>query len=281
MLQNWFVRRPNFIWVTGFWFILSIFVRPGWLAFSAGTALCLVLMLLKAPGEFWYCLAMLPVRAHARERWLVRSVSYQPGIPYPYTGLGVIYSRRKQWAVAIPALKRGVALYGRKCPLEFKILLATAYREHGEDHLAIAQLEDVAATHPKSSDVLYHLAVCHFRLGNLSSALEAASKSHALNPDAVRPLMIVAHVHFRTGDFSAAKRDFEWLVRTLPQAAESLYWLGRAELALGQAQAAAEHLRLALERLGPHEHASNIPLQDVRHWLSAATGVRVQQAPTA
>ncbi len=280
MLQNWFVRRPNFIWVAGFWFLLSIFVRPGWLAFSAGTVLCLVLMLLKAPGEFWYCLATLPVRANARERWLVRSARYQPSLPHPYIKLGIIYFRRQQWAAAAPLLKEGVALYGRKCPLDFIILLATAYCQCGEDHLAVTLLENVSTAHPNSADVFYHLAVCHVRLGNLSPALEAANKSHALNPDAVRPMMIVAYVHFRHGNFSAAKREYEWLVSTLPKAAESLYWLGRAELELGEAQAAAEHLRLALERLGPDEHASNIPLKDVRRWLNAAKAVQAQ-VPTA
>lgn len=85
--------------------------------------------------------------------------------------------------------------------------------------------------------------------------------------------MIMANLYFRMGEFVNAKKEYEWLVGTLPKPAESLYWLGRSELELGDTQAAAQHLQLALERLIEHAEISTIPLDDVKCWLQTAKGM--------
>lgn len=265
--------RPNFIWVTGFWIVLSILVRPGWLIFSAGAILCLVLMLIRAPGEFWFCAASLPLGAATSERYLARSVAYKPKIPQPYLKLGLICYGRQQWSAAIPLLQQTATLRGPKCPLDLKFLLAAAYRENRQAQLAIPLLDEVAAGCAASAEVFYNLALCHMQLADLRSALDAARRSHSLDPHAVRPVMIMANLYFRMGEFVNAKKEYEWLVGTLPKPAESLYWLGRSELELGDTQAAAQHLQLALERLIEHAEISTIPLDDVKCWLQTAKGM--------
>lgn len=204
------------------------------------------------------------------ERYLEKSVSFKPAIPQPYLKLGIIHYQQKEWSRAIPLLEQAVTLIGQKCPLNLKIILATAYRENGQEHIAAPLLRKMIDQGFKTAEVYYNLAVCLFRLHDDQAALGAAEEAHALDPTAVRPRMILGIVHFRMKDFVAAKHDYQWLVDVLPKPVESLYWLGRAESELGQIQPAAKHLQLAFDRMSEHRNISDIPLEEVKHWLKAA-----------
>lgn len=265
-----FMKQPNFIWVITFWMIMSVIFRPGWLIFSSGFIVCIGLMFLKTPGVFWHCIGIIPLDRTTLERCLEKSVSFEPAIPQPYLKLGIIRYQQKEWSRAIPLLERAIALIGEKCPLNLKIILATAYRENGQEQIAVLLLQKMIDQGFKTAEIYYNLAVCLFRLDD-QAALGAAEEAHALNPTAVRPGMILGMVHFKMKNFMAAKHDYQWLVRALPKPAESLYWLGRAEFELGEIQPAAAHLQLAADRMSEHRDISDIPLEEVQHWLKAAT----------
>jgi tetratricopeptide (TPR) repeat protein len=268
------VKRPSFIWVITFWLVMSLLFRPGWLVFSVGCLLCVVLMYLKAPGEFWHCIGMLTFSTPKLERYLARSVAYRPLIPQPYLKLGLLYFQRQEWSKAIPLLQDAITLRGDRCPASPRIILATAYREDGQPGLAIPVLQGVIDRGTRTAEVYYNLALCLLRLPDPRAALDAATAAHTLDPTAVRPVMIMGSIHFGLKDFATAKQDYQWLITVLPKPVESLYWLGRAELELGEIQPATAHLRLALDRIGERQDLSNIPLEEVRHWLHTANGLR-------
>jgi tetratricopeptide (TPR) repeat protein len=266
-----FMTQPNFIWVTTFWIIMSLILRPGWLIFSFGFILCIVLMFLKTPGVFWHFIGVIMPDRTKVERYLEKSVSLKPAIPQPYLKLGLMRYQQKEWPSAIPLLERGITLMRKKCPLNLKIILATAYRDNGQEHMAVSLLQTMIDQGSKTAEVYYNLAVCLFRLHEDQAALEAAEEAHVLDPTAVRPRMILGMVHFRMKNFVAAKHDYQWLVSALPKPAESLYWLGRAEFELGENQSAAAQFQLAVDRMSEHRGISDIPLEEVRHWLKTAT----------
>jgi tetratricopeptide (TPR) repeat protein len=264
------MKQPNFIWVLAFWMIMSVIVRPGWLVFSSGFILCMVLMYLRTPGVFWHFIGIVTLDRTKLERYLERSVSFEPAIPQPYVKLGIIHYRQREWSKAIPLLTQAITLMGQRCPPNLKIILATAYRENGQEHMAVPLLREMADQGFRTAEVYYNLAVCLFRLHDDQAALGAAEEAHATDPTAVRPRMILGLVHFRMKDFAAARHDYQWLVGVLPKPAESLYWLGRAEFELGDIQLAAEHLQLAFDRIRGHRSISDIPLEEVEQWLKAA-----------
>jgi tetratricopeptide (TPR) repeat protein len=273
-LRHWvmgFMKQTSFIWVMTFWMVMSAILRPGWLIFSSGFIFCIALMYLKTPGVFWHFIGIMTLDRTKLERYLEKSVSYKPVIPQPYLRLGMIHYQRREWPRAIPLLRQAITLMGGKCPPQLKIILATAYREDGQEHIAVPLLQEMIDQGFKTAEAYYNLAVCLFRVRDDQVALGAAEAAHALDPTAVRPRMILGLIHFRMRDFVAAKHDYQWLVGALPKPAESLYWLGRTEFELGEVQPAAEHLRLAADRIGEHRGASDIPIEEVRHWLKAAS----------
>jgi len=293
------VIQPNYIWVTTFWAFLSLIVRPGWLVFSSGFILCLVLMYLRTPGEFWHLVGMLTFSQPRMEHYLERSVACKPAAAQPYLKLGLLQYQRREWSKAIPLLeeaatrRRGKCPPKRrewskaiplleeaatrrrgKCPPSLQIMLATAYRENHQDRLAIPLLQGMIDQGARPAEVYYNLALCFLRIQDTRSALDAAKEAHALDPNAVRPVMIMGSMYFALKDFAMAQKNYQWLISVLPKPAESLYWLGRIELELGEIQAAAAHLQLAVDRIGQHRDLSSVPLEDVRHWLARANGLR-------
>ena len=277
------MKRVNFIWVITFWAVMSLILRPGWLVFSSGFILCLVLMYLKTPGEFWHFVGMLTFSQPKLDRYLARSVACKPAIPQPYLKLGLLHYQRQEWSRAIPLLAEAITLRGRRCPPTLRILLATAYRENRQECLAIPLLQGMIDQGARTAEVYYNLALCFLRIHDTQAALDAATRAHALDAQAVRPVMIMGTIHFAMKDFATAKHDYQWLISVLPKPAESLYWLGRVELELGEIQPAAEHLQLAVDRISAHQDISNIALEDARHWLKTANDRRhgTPVSPTA
>lgn len=266
--------QPNYIWVTTFWAFLSLIVRPGWLVFSSGFILCLVLMYLRTPGEFWHLVGMLTFSQPRMEHYLERSVACKPAAAQPYLKLGLLQYQRREWSKAIPLLEEAATRRRGKCPPSLQIMLATAYRENHQDRLAIPLLQGMIDQGARPAEVYYNLALCFLRIQDTRSALDAAKEAHALDPNAVRPVMIMGSMYFALKDFAMAQKNYQWLISVLPKPAESLYWLGRIELELGEIQAAAAHLQLAVDRIGQHRDLSSVPLEDVRHWLARANGLR-------
>lgn len=266
--------QPNYIWVTTFWAFLSLIVRPGWLVFSSGFILCLVLMYLRTPGEFWHLVGMLTFSQPRMEHYLERSVACKPAAAQPYLKLGLLQYQRREWSKAIPLLEEAATRRRGKCPPNLQIMLATAYRENHQDRLAIPLLQGMIDQGARPAEVYYNLALCFLRIQDTRSALDAAKEAHALDPNAVRPVMIMGSMYFALKDFAMAQKNYQWLISVLPKPAESLYWLGRIELELGEIQAAAAHLQLAVDRIGQHRDLSSVPLEDVRHWLARANGLR-------
>ena len=73
-------------------------------------------------------------------------------------------------------------------------------------------------------------------------------------------------------EYQKAKEDDEWAIARIKYPTESYYWLGRAELELGNKDEAVRHLQRAVERISEDPLLSDVTLEEAQYWLDKALG---------
>lgn len=253
--------------------IIALIVRPGWGYFLLAFLGWILLTFLSAPGVFWSYAAILIPNPDLGEKLLEKAVSYKPLIPTPYLTLGLSYARRRQWAKAIPLLEQAVTHSPKGKKTQNLIWLAEAYRAGGFYEKSLSTLEQLLTKGTQSMKVFLNLALVHLQLGHLPQALEYAEKARAGNLSATEPVLIQAKVHFKIGDYQQAKNDYQWVIEHLKYPVESLYWLGRCELELGEIDAAVDHLQTAVERITEDPLLADVTKEEAEEWLERARKV--------
>ena len=252
------------------WIIVAVIIRPGWGYFLLGISAWVLLTFLSAPGVFWnYAAGFIPNPALGAKLFK-KAISYKPLIPAPYLALGLSYARRKEWIQAISLLEEAVSHTSKGKNTQNMIWLAEAYRAGGFYEKALLTLEKLLAKGPASMKVFLNLALVHLQLNHLPEALEYAKKARAGNLSATEPVLIQAKVHFQMGDYRQAKNDYQWVIEHLKYPVESIYWLGRCELELGETDAAVGHLQTAVERITEDPLLADVSKEEAEEWLERA-----------
>ena len=249
------------------WIIVALIVRPGWGYFLLGFLAWVLLTFLSAPGVFWNYAAILIPNPDVGEKLLEKAVSYKPLIPAPYLTLGLSYARRKQWAKAIPLLEVAITHSPKGKQTQNLIWLSEAYRAGGFYDKSLSTLEQLLARGSKSAKVFLNLALVHLHLNHLSEALKYAEIARAGNLSATEPVLIGAKIHFLIGNYQQAKSDYQWVIAHLKWPVESIYWLGRCELELGEIDAAITHLQTAVERITEDPLLADVTKEEAAKWL--------------
>lgn len=252
------------------WGAIAFFTKPGWLIFIIGCLLWVILLRFTAPGVFWTVFAFInnhPDQAMTRLR---KAIKYKPAMIYPYFTLGIMSAKRKDWDEAIPLLEKAVSMASRRNLFYYRTVLAEAYRESGATDQALTILTQLLESGLESAKIYTDLAITHLRLQNFSDALHFAEKARALEPAAVQPVLIMGKAHFGAEDYQKAKEDYEWAISRIKYPTESYYWLGRAELELGNKTEGIRHLQTAVERISEDPLLSDVTLDEAQSWLKQA-----------
>lgn len=252
------------------WIIISVIIKPGWLYFGAGFLVWLILVYLTAPGVFWNYAALFFPNPASSQRMLEKAISFKPLVPYPYLSLGLSYARRQEWSKAIPLLNEAVEHTSQRRKSQNLIWLAEAYRANGCSEKALPLFEELFKKDPRSMKVTLNLALIHLQLNRFSEALDYAKKARAINLSATEPVLIQAKIHFAMGEYQQAKNDYQWVMDHLKWPVESIYWLGRAELELGETDAAITHLQTAVERITEDPLLADVSKEEAEEWLNKA-----------
>lgn len=265
----------NLRWTLILWIGAAFWLRLGWLALGAGIAVWFIMVYLTAPGVLWtyiYALPFVssnPIRAI---KILEKAVASKPLIPFPYIALGVTCLRTKRWAEAAPLLEEAERLSDRKSAPEVKTLLAVAYRETNQYDKVYALLDELVNQGIRNLKIYYNYALCYLRQKRFKEAIDAAETARSFNTNQLEPVLLMGQIYFEMGNILAAKDNWEWAVNRKPDMIEPYYWLGRAELELGETQGAVTHLKLAVERIAEHPSLSNVSAAEAEEWLQKAEG---------
>jgi tetratricopeptide (TPR) repeat protein len=277
--------QKNLNWLLIIWCIYAFLTRPGWVAFAAGVIGWALVVYLTAPGVFWTYVYLLPFRnsydLERTSRRLQRAIAKKPLIALPYTSLGILYARNNRWAEAIPLLETAIRFGSKKEQVEFRTVLAVAYRENGAYERALSVLDELVAQGAGTYKVYYNYAVCYLRQNRLTEALTAAQRARSLETTAVEPVLLLARIYFALPDYRAAKDNLEWAIARTNWPVESFYWLGRAELELGKLAPAVEHLAKSVMRITEDPNLADVPVTEAQDWLTKAQAALATATATA
>lgn len=252
------------------WIIIAVIIKPGWFYFIAGFLIWILLVFFSAPGVFWNFAAIFNPNPVSAQRLLERAVSFNPLVSYPYLTLGLSYARRQEWSQAIPMFEKTVEHSPLRKKSQHLTMLAEAYRASDHHEEALAILEQLHHNGSNSLKIHLNLALVLLQLNRLPEALEYAKKARSYNLSATEPVLIQAKIHFTMGDYQQAKNDYQWVIEHLKYPVESLYWLGRAELELGETGAALGHLQTAVERITEDPLLADVSKEEAEEWLKRA-----------
>ena len=113
----------------------------------------------------------------------------------------------------------------------------------GEASALAARAADL---NPRRADILTLLAACWLKRGDQSRALEHAQRATELDPNNPTWWNGLGWLHLQMRQFADAKTAYLRAISADPNLAAAYYNLARAELALTETQAAADHLVQAL-----------------------------------
>lgn len=252
------------------WIIIAVILRPGWPIFGLGFLGWIGLVYLTAPGVFWNYAALFAPNPLWVERLLGKAVSCRPSVHHPYLTLGLNYARRKQWAEAIPLLEQAVELAPPRNQDQNRLWLAEAYRTAGDIEKALPLFEALRQKGFAPLKVSLNLALIHLDQKRFQEALEYAEQARTGDLSAMEPVLIIAKTHFLMGEYQQAKDDYLWVIERLKWPVESFYWLGRAELELGEFDSAIAHLQTAVERITEDPLLSDVSKEEAEEWLERA-----------
>lgn len=125
--------------------------------------------------------------------------------------------------------------------------LAVVYLRHGDLPAAEAALQQALQAEPRSRQALANLAVVLDRLGRSAEAEATRARLARLEPYAPYRDFDLGLAAMQRGDYALAQALFAREVARAEDDSEFRYWLGIAQLRLGDVDAARHQLRLALD----------------------------------
>ena len=133
--------------------------------------------------------------------------------------------------------------------------LGVIYLRHGDPQLAEPVFREVLRSEPGNTRALANLALTLGRLGREAEAAAVDRQLAREEGDAPFHYLHAGLAAMEAGDFRQARRLFRKEVRRAPEYHESHFWLGLAELRLGNIEEARSEFSLALEAsTTPRDH---------------------------
>ena len=133
--------------------------------------------------------------------------------------------------------------------------LGVIYLRHGNPELAEPVFRQVLRSDPANTRALANLALTLGRLGRDAEAAAVDRQLAGVEGDAPFHYLHAGLAAMEAGDFTRARRLFRKEVRRSPEYHESHFWLGLAELRLGNIDEARSEFALALEAsTTPRDH---------------------------
>jgi len=131
---------------------------------------------------------------------------------------------------------------------DFRYVRATVLGKHGDGQNALAEFEARLKSHPEDTISIYGKALALAQLGDYSGAvshLRQALEKNALNPVMLKEL---GRIYFLEGQYTKALQTLEGSYGLAPRDGESLFYLSRTHMALGNLDQAAEGFRAYLKQ---------------------------------
>jgi predicted Zn-dependent protease len=123
---------------------------------------------------------------------------------------------------------------------KFRFVRTTVLGKHSDGQNALAAFESQLKTNPADTILLYGKALALAQLGEYPNSVIQLRK--ALEKDALNPLMLkeLGRIYFLEGQYIKALQTLEGSFGLAPEDSESLFYLSRTHMALGNLDAAAD-----------------------------------------
>ncbi len=133
-------------------------------------------------------------------------------------------------------------------PDEFRFVQTTLLGKHGDAQIALAKFNARLRLEPQDTTLLYGKALALVQLEEYTEAVLYLRK--ALERDAFNPTLLreMGRTYFLQGHYPKARQTLAGSYRLVPQDTESLYYLARTDMALGNLTQAVEGLNTYLEK---------------------------------
>ncbi len=197
---------------------------------------------------------------------LSRSATLRPSHSDTWFQLGVTLSRLQQWDGSLDAYQRVLKLDPRNAKAHNN--LANVHFRRGEIEEAAAAYEKALTIDPDYVLAAFHLGWMLRQLSRPEEAEEAFGRCReipASNPREQRAhldcLFYIGTLRQRGGDYAAAAKIMEQVVRTNPGHSEARYYLGTAYRRLGRLDEARKQLGIHKEML--RRRAADIPIPEL------------------
>ena len=194
-----------------------------------------------------------------------------------YANLGVVYMRRKQWALALTHLKKAERMMPQVAGI--RLNLGLAYYRQNEFVKAIPPFESVLRDQPEAEQPRYLLGLCYFFADRWADAASTLEPLWAQESEKVPYLYVVANAAHRAGQKELDERATGKLIQLAEGTPEYHLFVGKYhlnldqyDLALADFQAAAEtnprlpfvhfNLGLTYRKKQDYEHARDEFLKD-------------------
>ena len=131
---------------------------------------------------------------------------------------------------------------------EYRFVRATVSGKYGNGNIALAGFDSQLRTQPGDSIALYGKALALAQIGDFENAVNHLKK--ALEKDALNPVMLkeLGRIYFIEGQYPRALQTLEGSVGLAPEDSESLFYLSRTHMELGNLDKAADGFHTILKR---------------------------------
>jgi len=173
---------------------------------------------------------------------LERVTASEPNIPIAQLQLGVAYARERQYARAVPTLKRAVALQPENMFAHYE--LAVGLYETGDLGRAAQEFELVAARMPRWADARYSLGSVYARIDRVLDAVRELRAAIDLEPRHFRGNLLLGRISRYRVRPRRRFRTFAWRPTPIRHRARRIHFLADAYEKTGNtAEAAKERQR--------------------------------------
>jgi tetratricopeptide (TPR) repeat protein len=180
-------------------------------------------------------------------RSLKAAIAAQPKDPIGYNALYEFYVQKKNLDAAVDLMQTGL----RELPADphFRLALAGLQIQKGDNDGAIAQYESILKDQPKSVVAINNLVslLIDNRSDNDSLNRAFALADNLKNTDVPQFQDTYGWAQYKRGDYKAAISALENAATKAPKFAAVHYHLGMSYKAIGAADKAEEHFKIALE----------------------------------
>ena len=127
--------------------------------------------------------------------------------------------------------------------LSYRLGLAELFKEHEKYGDALLLYRQIAEIDPKNKKAFLGMGESLYALGRLKEAIKPLISAAILDPTDAEAIFLTGQLYLETNQVDFAKQNFEQVQRINPLFPRAQYYLGRAELVLGNYKKALDHVQ--------------------------------------